>query len=179
MKKLILAGLLIVSAFGFEASAQISVNINIGSQPAWGPTGYDHVDFYYLPDINVYYDVTKSQYIYQNGTKWTYVNSLPSRYKNFDLYNSYKVVVNEPNPYLHNKTQKTQYAKYKGKQNQTVIRDSKDVKYFASNQHPQHQKWEKEQSAKKPVTNRNDNGNSGKGKGSDKNDRNNVPGKRN
>ncbi|WP_221390667.1 hypothetical protein [Dyadobacter sp. NIV53] len=177
MKKLILAGLLIVSALGYEVNAQVSVNINIGNQPAWGPTGYDHVDFYYLPDINVYFDVNKSQYVYQNGTQWIYGKNLPSRYKNFDLYNSYKVVMNEPKPYLRNKIQKTQYANYKGKRNQAVIRDSKDEKYFQSNQHPQHQKWEKEQPGQKNIANRNNNGNSGKG--SDKNDHNKAVGKRN
>jgi len=161
MKKLILAGLLIVSAFGYESKAQISVNINIGSQPAWGPTGYNHVDFYYLPDINVYYDVTRAQYIYQNGAQWTYVNTLPSAYRNFDIYNSYKVVVNEPKPYLNNKSQKLQYAKYKGKKNQAIIRDSKDERYYVSSQHPQHQTWEKQQhnQNQKVTPNRNNNNN--------------------
>jgi len=166
MKKLILAGLLIVSAFGQETKAQISVNINIGSQPAWGPTGYEHVDFYYLPDINVYYDVTKAQYIYLNGSQWIYGRNLPARYRNFDLYNSYKVVVNEPKPYLRNKAQQAQFAKYKGNRNQAIIRDSKEEKYFQSAQHPQHQKWENQQAKQQPERQRNNVKNQDKGKAS-------------
>lgn len=177
MKKLILAGLLLVSAFGYESKAQISVNINIGNQPSWGPTGYNHVDFYYLPDINVYYDVARAQYIYQNGAQWIYVNSLPASYRNFDIYNSYKVVVNEPKPYLNNKSQKVQYAKFKGKKNQAIIRDSKDERYYVSSQHPQHQVWEKQQTSQKATPNRHNNNNNGKGKESAKNQNGN--GKRN
>jgi hypothetical protein len=50
------------------ASAQVRVNINIGSQPVWGPVGYDHVDYYYLPDIETYYYVPTRQFVYFN--KW-------------------------------------------------------------------------------------------------------------
>jgi len=27
-----------------DAQVHVSVNVNIGSQPQWGPVGYDHVD---------------------------------------------------------------------------------------------------------------------------------------
>ena len=33
-----------------EAQLSISLGFNVDRQPIWGPTGYDHVDFYYLPD---------------------------------------------------------------------------------------------------------------------------------
>jgi len=141
-----------------ESRAQISLSINIGSQPAWGPTGYNHVDFYYLPDINAYYDVTRAQYVYQNGAQWVYVSSLPSRYRNYDIYNSYKVVVNEPRPFLHNNVHISQYARYKGNHNQQIIRDSRDERYYQSAGHPKYQ-------IKKDDRNR------GYVKGNDRNDR--------
>ncbi|UKT65281.1 hypothetical protein [Pedobacter mucosus] len=139
MKKLILfAAVLMVSFFNIKnANAQVSLNINIGSQPVWGPTGYNHVDYYYFPDIDTYYYVPSGQYIYQNGGRWVWVNSLPSQYGNFDVYNSYKVVINKPKPYLQNNTYVNQYSKYKnygGKQ--TIIRDSRDAKYYVVKGHP-------------------------------------------
>jgi hypothetical protein len=144
MKKILLALFVFTAALSaLEANAQISVNINIGQQPAWGPVGYDHVDFYYLPDINVYYDVVRAQYVYQNGSQWIYAQNLPSRYRNFDIYNSYKVVVNEARPYLNNKVYAARYAKYKGQHNQQIIRDSRDTKYYQNAQ--QHQQWESQQ----------------------------------
>ena len=54
------------------ALAQVRVNINIGSQPVWGPVGYDHVDYYYLPDIETYYYVPARQFVYFNNGRWIY-----------------------------------------------------------------------------------------------------------
>ncbi|WP_316803424.1 hypothetical protein [Pedobacter nototheniae] len=139
MKKIFLiAAIMMVSLFSINgAKAQVSLSINIGSQPLWGPTGYNHVDYYYLPDINAYYYVPSGQYIYLNNGRWVWVNSLPPMYSNFNLYNAYKVVINKPKPYLQNNIYVSQYGKYKnygGKQ--TVIRDSRDSKYYVVKGHP-------------------------------------------
>ena len=114
MKKLLLLSLLGVIGFlPYHASAQISVNINIGSQPLWGPVGYDHVDNYYLPDIESYYNVPKKQFSYREGNRWIFSSSLPSRYSGYDLYNGYKVVVNSSDPYRNFDNDRVKYAKYK------------------------------------------------------------------
>ena len=139
MKKLVLfAAVLIVSLFSINnAKAQVSLNINIGSQPVWGPTGYDHVDYYYFPDIDAYYYVPSGQYIYSNGGRWVWGNNLPAQYGNFDLYRAYKVVINEPRPYLRNNVYVTRYSKYKNYGGrQTIIRDSRDTKYYVVKGHP-------------------------------------------
>ncbi|MBC6110385.1 hypothetical protein ACFOG5_05580 [Pedobacter fastidiosus] len=139
MKKLVLfAAVLMVSLFSINnAKAQVSLNINIGSQPVWGPTGYDHVDYYYFPDIDAYYYVPSGQYIISNGGRWVWVNSLPAQYGNFDLYRSYKVVINKPRPYLQNNYYVTNYSRYKNYGGrQTVIRDSRDTKYYVVKGHP-------------------------------------------
>lgn len=131
MKKIIIvAVLLMTSIFSMPAKAQISLNINIGSQPLWGPTGYNHVDYYYIPAIDAYYYVPSGQYIYLTNGRWTWNRNLPPAYGNFNLYNAYKVVINKPKPYLQHSTYVRQYGKYKnwsGKQ--TVIRDSRDNRY--------------------------------------------------
>lgn len=139
MKKLFLfASILMVSLFGINnAQAQVSLNINIGSQPVWGPTGYDHVDYYYLPAINAYYYVPTGQYIYLNGSRWVWVRNLPAQYNNFDLFGAYKVVINKPRPYLHNDIYLNKYSGYKNYiGRQTIIRDSRDTKYFVVKGHP-------------------------------------------
>lgn len=144
MKKIIL--LLTVFFSGFIANlatAQISlgVNLNIGSQPVWGPVGYDHVDNYYLPDIDVYYNVPKRQYIYLDRGQWISVSSLPARYSSYDLYKGYKVVINEDRPYRNAAMYRTKYAGYKNNHSQQVIRNSHDEKYFVNRGHPEHNKW--------------------------------------
>jgi len=131
MKRIVLAVIFgVASLSSISTNAQVNVNINIGSQPQWGPTGYDHVDYYYLPDVDAYYYVPTSQYIYQNNGNWIWRNSLPSQYSNYNLYNGYKVVVNRNRPYLSHQNDVKQYSKYKnygGKQGS--IRDSKETRY--------------------------------------------------
>ena len=82
-----------------SAQAQISLNVNIGSQPAWGPVGYDYVENYYMPDIDTYYDVPNHQYVYLNNNVWVRSRTLPSRYATYNINNGYKVVINEPQPW--------------------------------------------------------------------------------
>ncbi|QNA46026.1 hypothetical protein [Lacibacter sediminis] len=113
MKKMIVL-VLLIGGFMFAQKADAQININLGLQPAWGPAGYQHVDYYYLPDIETYYYVPSKQFIYLNNGKWIYSAGLPSRYRTYNLYNGYKVVVNEPKPYLRHAAYKVKYAKYKG-----------------------------------------------------------------
>src|SRR4030095_13023429 len=116
MKKIFLVLAVILFTFVQSTTAQVrlNVNINIGSQPGWGPAGYDYVDYYYLPDMDIYYYVPSRQFIYFSGGRWVFVSSLPARYRSYNLYNSYKVVINEPKPYLHHTVYQSRYAKYKG-----------------------------------------------------------------
>jgi hypothetical protein len=139
-----------------NAQVSINLNFNVDRQPVWGPTGYDHVEYYYLPDMEVYYNVPEQRFFYYEGGRWIGRSSLPSRYRGHDLYNSYKVVVNEPTPYRNHKMYKEQYASYKGRHDQQPIRDSRDSKYFINKNHPEHNNWVKQQ--------KHDNGN-GKGNG--------------
>lgn len=130
MKKIILTAAILLSSLTVKiAGAQISLNINIGSQPAWGPVGYDHVDYYYLPDIDAYYDINAHQYVYYDNNGWVHGAILPPRFGSFDVYRSYKVVVNERTPWVRNDVYKRKYAAYRGRHDQVIIRDSRDEKY--------------------------------------------------
>src|SRR3954469_9825772 len=89
---LMLTVILSATAFLQPANAQPSVSVNIGSQPLWGPVGYDHVDYYYFPSQEVYYYVPKHQFVYLDGGNWRFANALPARYGPIDYYSAYKVV---------------------------------------------------------------------------------------
>ena len=140
MKKFLLVFLVAIgSIISRPATAQVSLNINIGSQPAWGPAGYDYVEYYYLPDIETYYYVPKRQFVYLNNGKWIFATALPTRYRSYNLYSGYKVVINQPRPYLHFTTHKVTYGKYKGNNGrQVIIRNSNDPKYYVVKGHPKY-----------------------------------------
>jgi len=119
MKTLKLFIMLFLLVMAGSTQGQISVKVHIGTPPAWGPAGYSNVQYYYLPDVEAYYDVQHSMFIYQSGNAWVHRTYLPARYKNYDLYGGYKVVVNDYHgntPYIHFKEYKMKYAKgYRGR----------------------------------------------------------------
>jgi len=129
---------LLTSAKNSQAQVSIGLNVNIGSQPVWGPVGYDYVDYYYLPDIDVYYYVPRHQYIYLSGGRWIFAASLPFRYRSYNLYSGYKVVINDPRPYLHADVYRVRYAPYRGRHDQVIIRNSNDPKYYVVKGHPKY-----------------------------------------
>ncbi len=116
--------------------SQVNVQVNIGQQPLWGPTGYDYVEYYYLPEYEVYYDVPAQRFVYLDGSNWAFVSALPSRFGRVNLYNSYKVVVNQPKAYRYFSDHKKKYKGYKAKRGQIVIRDSNEPKYYVVKGHP-------------------------------------------
>jgi hypothetical protein len=145
MKKAILIITLLLGSFIFQnASAQIRVrlNVNIATQPVWGPSGYDHAEYYYMPDIDVFYCVPRRQYVYQQRGRWIFSASLPVQYRSYDLYRGYKVVINDDaNPYRNAANYRTRYAGYKDNHSQEVIRNSQDSRYFENKDHPEHNRW--------------------------------------
>ena len=140
MKKMFIAtAILLASAYLNNTKAQISFSLNIGAQPSWGPVGYEHVEYYYIPDIQSYYYVPAHQFIYMNGGHWTFSNELPARYRGFDLFHSHKEVINEPQAYLHFADHRKQFDHYRGHYDKQVfIRDNHEDRY-RDHWHDQHE----------------------------------------
>jgi hypothetical protein len=124
MKVLKLIVIAIVLFLANPVQAQISIRLNLGSPPQWGPVGYTHARYYYLPDVESYYDVQTSMFIYLNGGVWVHRSYLPTRYRDYDLYSGYKVVMNDyrgDRPYSNYNVYKTKYAKgYHGQEQRTI-----------------------------------------------------------
>lgn len=118
MKTLKLISLGLVLFFANSARSQVSVNINVGTAPSWGPVGYAETRYYYLPDVEAYYDVPSAMFIYYSNGGWVQQAYLPAHYKNYDLYSGYKVVLTDyhgSTPYILFKDHKNKY--YKGYRN--------------------------------------------------------------
>ena len=128
MKKKLFSVLVVVASLllANTSHAQVSVNINIGSQPQWGPTGYDYAEYYYMPDIESYYYVPRQQFVYMSGGRWVFSSNLPPRYANYDLYNGYKVVLKERDAYRHFNDHRARYARYRNYDNRQETIGSHD-----------------------------------------------------
>ncbi|MGF1924959.1 MAG: hypothetical protein ACQUHE_12335, partial [Bacteroidia bacterium] len=112
MKKFILMAIVAsATAISQPAQAQVSLQINIGSQPSWGPRGYDYVNYYYLPDVESYYHVPSRQFVYLERNKWVHRRTLPSRYRSYNLHQGRKIVVNQARPYLQHQVYHSSYSR--------------------------------------------------------------------
>ena len=109
MKKMKITTLGIVLFLSITAQAQISLRVNIGTPPPWGPVGYIEARYYYLPDVEAYYDVPSSMFIYSYGGAWVHRRYLPRKYRSYDLYSGYKVVMKD----YHGDTPYNQFAEHK------------------------------------------------------------------
>ena len=137
MKKLIIAlslGLTIAAFNINTANAQhVSVNINLDFQPAWGPSGYHYAAFYYFPDLNIYYDVNNGLFVYLNKRRWVSSIYLPQKYRKYDLYLMYKVVLNDIyTPWMYNKNHKRSYARFCNNRSQIAIYYMNDRHYHSA-----------------------------------------------
>jgi hypothetical protein len=124
MKALKLLVIVTLLFFAGSVQAQVSVHLSVGTPPMWGPSGYTDVRYYYLPDVEAYYDVPSSMFIYYNGYTWVHRPSLPSRYRNYDLYGGYKVPMSDyrgNKPYSNFRQHKMQYARgYRGQEQHNI-----------------------------------------------------------
>jgi hypothetical protein len=128
--KILFAAIVFTTIYSYNANAQVNVQCNVNFQPAWGPSGYDNAAYYYIPDIDAYYDVAAQDYVYMDNGNWVTSAYLPERYSNCDLYSVHKVVINEPRPWLRYNTYRNEYGGYRGRHDQVAIRDYREQRNY-------------------------------------------------
>ena len=103
----IISALFILILFNLNASEVVAQNqeqMNI-APPSWAPD-YDSQNpahYYYLPDIECYYDLWNREFVYLEDGNWLFSPTLPSIYAGFDLYNCFTVILNNSvhEPWMH------------------------------------------------------------------------------
>jgi hypothetical protein len=139
--KFIVFGLALSMAPAIQS--QITFGVQIGVAPAWGPAGYSDTRYYYLPDVEAYYDVQTSMFIYNDGGVWVRRGHLPERYRDYDLYGGYKVVMNDyrgESPYSHFNEHRSRYGRGYHRDGQRTIgerphRDNHEAKIMHEEKH--------------------------------------------
>lgn len=98
---------------GCGPSAYVSTDVHY-TNPVWAPAYYPGVRYYYLPDIETYYDLSDQEFVYLNGGQWLFSPMLPSIYSNYDLYNGFAVALNVRvyHPWLHHEYYISHYPRY-------------------------------------------------------------------
>lgn len=101
MKKSTCTFLLLIGSFLFHIDC--FAQNKKGVQPPWGPAGVKQVRYYYFPDLGFFYDIPNALFIYSNKGKYLRTPKPPVLSKRYDLYKTYKVVlnINTENPQAH------------------------------------------------------------------------------
>lgn len=93
-----------------------NVKVQAVAPPVWAKAAPANVNYYYLPDINTYYDAPSRVYIYEKEGKWVRTSTLPARYRDYNLATGQTVYLTDykgNTPYTLYKVHK---VKYKGKE---------------------------------------------------------------
>lgn len=131
MKKLKLIPILLCLTFSGIATSQVSIRLNLNSAPENISDNY-----YYLPDVEAYYDRHSSRYIYFDGRHWIHSSRLPGRYYNYDMDRGHKVIISNYSgrtPYNNFNNHKKMYPN--GYRGNTYREHERDDDHDRSNKH--------------------------------------------
>ena len=110
--KLFIFSLLLIATSTIQG--QTEVKITFGTPPEWAPANRVETQYYYLPDIDAYYDVPSAWFIYIKNGKWIRATSLPYRYRNYNLRGGNIIYLTDyrgTSPYKFHKNHKIKYPK--------------------------------------------------------------------
>lgn len=116
--KLMMVSVILISMFTFAGCSSYNYATTepqvIYENPQWAPDYYAGVRYYYLPDIEVYYDLTMRDFIYLNNGRWMYSRMLPPMYSYYDLYSGYVILLNTNiyRPWMHHQYYVSHYPRY-------------------------------------------------------------------
>ena len=84
--------------------------------PNWAPAynNSSNAQYYYLPDIECYYDLVHRDYIYLENNQWVFTTTLPSSYDWYDMNSCYTVVLDARvhEPWTHFSYYVSHYPRY-------------------------------------------------------------------
>jgi hypothetical protein len=123
--------------------------------PRWAPPYYSGARYYYLPDIESYYDLSAREFIFLNNGHWNYSPEFPTIYGSFDLNNCFSVVldVNVYQPWMHHHYYVSHYPRYYYRDyydhsNIPYVRgfneNSRSAIYWGENERNRARKWDNE-----------------------------------
>lgn len=114
---LIMGGFLLVSLSLLQGGCSTTAPTYTDARynnPAWAPIHSAGVRYYYLPDIETYYDMLDNNFVYLEQGQWHFNATLPYHYNNYDLYNGYAIVLNSNvyQPWTHHQRYIANYPRY-------------------------------------------------------------------
>jgi len=125
------------------------------ANPTWAPPYYQGVRYYYLPDIESYYDMSTGEFVYLNDGQWSYSQGLPDIYSGYDISNCFTVALDYTiyQPWMHHHYYVSHYPRYYYRDyydhsNIAYVRgfneNSKSAVYWSDNERGRARNWDSE-----------------------------------
>lgn len=82
--------------------------------PPWAPAYYPGVRYYYIPDIETYFDLSNQDFVYLEDGQWLFSYELPSIYSGFDLFTAHIIAldVSVYQPWRHHQFYVSNYPRF-------------------------------------------------------------------
>ncbi len=121
---------------GCETSAVATSQRVQYSNPTWAPAYSSGVRYYYMPDIEAYYDLSNRDFVYLNKGQWLFSNDLPPIYSDYDLNYGFTIALNNGvyEPWMHHQYYVSNYPRYYYR-NVYKNYDNDGIRGFNENEH--------------------------------------------
>ncbi|MBS1929539.1 MAG: hypothetical protein JST72_00455 [Bacteroidetes bacterium] len=115
-KKILIGLAILLSVYGLSGcgpGAYVTGDVQY-TNPPWAPMYYPGVRYYYLPDIEAYYDLSDQDFVYLDNEQWLFSPTLPPIYSNYILDNCFVVALNVRvyRPWMHHQYYVSHYPRY-------------------------------------------------------------------
>jgi hypothetical protein len=114
-KKISIGLLMAISISGLIGCGTTSFTTGVHyTNPSWALPYYSGVRYYYLPDIEAYYDLSDQDFVYLDNGQWLFSSTLPTIYSGYDLYNGFVIALNFNvfQPWMHHQYYVSHYPRY-------------------------------------------------------------------
>ena len=112
------AALLLLSVILFSGCAlyteSVPATVVTYENPQWAPSYISGARYYYLPDIECYYDLSGGGFVFLNNGQWRFSRDIGVIYPDFDLNRCYSIVldINVYRPWMHHQHYVSHYPRY-------------------------------------------------------------------
>lgn len=117
-KESAVTALLMLSVMMFSGCAvyteTVPATVVTYENPQWAPPSISGVRYYYLPDIECYYDLSGGVFVFLNNGQWRFSRNISYIYPDFDLNRCYTIVldINVYRPWMHHQHYVSHYPRY-------------------------------------------------------------------
>jgi hypothetical protein len=93
MKTIQISLVTLITMFTLQANAQLSVSLNLSSRPQYHNRYVNESRYYFLPEIEAYFDIQANLYIFNSPRGWVRSAYLPEYCRNYNINRGQRIAL--------------------------------------------------------------------------------------